>query len=285
MNSALSRFLSLGISRDDFVLELGSGNRPYWRSDLLIDKYVSDASERPGKQALLIIDRPFIVGDALQLPFQDNSVDFVIARNIIEHIADIEALFCEFMRVARGGYFTAPSAIAEKLFGWDKHVWFTTVEDGELRLVAKDKPIYDSNLSTVFHSLYASDRQFRKFYRNHPTFFVTEYLWKDVIRYSIKGEVVEGLKQTQAVFDYQNSRTALMTATSPPSIRSNLQRVFRALLSCHKAQDALSYIDRLGCPICHRPLYCDELGLLCKQCEIHYPLVNHVPILVREAAF
>lgn len=51
MNSALRHFRSLGIARYDFVLEVGSGNNPYWRSDLLIDKYVSDAAERPGKRA------------------------------------------------------------------------------------------------------------------------------------------------------------------------------------------------------------------------------------------
>ncbi len=286
MNNALRRFLSLGVSRDDFVLELGSGNCPYWRSDLLLDKYVSDAAERPGKQAPLIVDRPFIVGDALRLPFQDKSVNFIIARNIIEHIVDIETLFQELVRVACRGYIITPSAFAEKLFSWDKHVWFITVKGRELRHVAKEKPIYDSDLSTVFHSLYASDRQFRKFYRRHPTLFVTEYFGEDYeIRYSIEGKVVEGLKQTQAVFDYPNTRAALMFTTFPRDIRSKLQCVFRLLFSRHKAQNALSYMDRLACPICHGPFQCDGLGLFCALCEIHYPLVNHVPILVPEAAF
>lgn len=212
-------------------------------------------------------------------------MDFVIARNIVEHIADIEMFLRELVRVARRGYITAPSTIAEKLFSWDKHVWFTAVRDQELRLVAKEKPIYDSDLSALFHSLHASDRQFQQFYRNHQELFVTEYHWEDSIHYSIEGEVVEGLKQTQAMFDYSDTYTALTSAALSRGIRASLQRILRVLFSSHRANQALAYIDKLACPVCHNILKCDDLRLLCEVCEIHYPVINHVPVLVQEAAF
>jgi hypothetical protein len=44
---SVRRFRALGISRTDFVVEIGSGNDPYWRSDLLVDKYVANPAERP----------------------------------------------------------------------------------------------------------------------------------------------------------------------------------------------------------------------------------------------
>ena len=95
------------------MAEIGSGNDPYWRSNVLIDKYVADSTERPAGIAPLIIDRPFIVGDVERLPFKSNSVDFLIARNILEHIVNVEQFFSELTRVSRRGYITVPSALAE----------------------------------------------------------------------------------------------------------------------------------------------------------------------------
>ena len=36
----------MNINRSDIVLELGSGHNPYYRSDILLDKYIEDRTER-----------------------------------------------------------------------------------------------------------------------------------------------------------------------------------------------------------------------------------------------
>ena len=51
-----------------------------------------------------------IVGDGGNLPFADNSVDFVLSDNVIEHVPDRERFAAEVMRVARRGVFlTTPN--------------------------------------------------------------------------------------------------------------------------------------------------------------------------------
>ena len=150
----------LRIARSDFVVEVGSGNDPHWRSDLLVDKYVTDSTERPGGVTPLVVDRPFLVGDALELPIQDKSVDCLITRNLLEHMVDPGKFLAEAMRVGHTGYITTPSVLSEKLFGWEKHVWFVSIEDGALILRAKERTLYDRDLSSLFHKLYAMDPAF-----------------------------------------------------------------------------------------------------------------------------
>ena len=71
-----------GIKRNESVLEIGSGSRPFLRSDVLLDKSM-EPYERAGK---LVVDRPMVIADAQYLPFKDKSFDFIIAAHILEHL-------------------------------------------------------------------------------------------------------------------------------------------------------------------------------------------------------
>jgi len=63
---ALWWWRELAIEPTDLVLEIGSGHNPLVRANVLMDKYLFDNIERDGD---LVIDRPFVVGDAEQIPF------------------------------------------------------------------------------------------------------------------------------------------------------------------------------------------------------------------------
>jgi hypothetical protein len=71
----------LSIKSTDRVLEIGSGNRPRKRSDVLCDKFVVDNTERSGGDNIVIDTRPFVVADGLALPFKDKSFDYVISHS------------------------------------------------------------------------------------------------------------------------------------------------------------------------------------------------------------
>ena len=55
--------------RTGLVLEIGSGDNPNARSDILCDRFISDDTERGGN---IVIDRPLVVADAIavELLFQ-----------------------------------------------------------------------------------------------------------------------------------------------------------------------------------------------------------------------
>lgn len=285
MFDAISRFRSMQIERTDFVVEIGSGNDPYWRSDLLIDKYVADSTERPGRVAALVVDRPLVIGDALQLPLKDKSVDFLIARNLLEHIVDVAQFMAELQRVSRRGYISTPSSVAEKLFGWDKHVWFVSNRTGQLHLLAKDRTLFDAELNRAFHTRFARSRAFRRFYRANSDLFVVQYLWDGAIDYTVEGPTarLQEIKAAQAEFDLTSTAQVLAHLQRPADPRRIAAGWLRRLLSAHRIGGVADLLDRLVCPGCRGPLAHHSAGLHCDACARRYPIVNGAPVLVAEA--
>ena len=135
--------LRLGrIGDDELVLEIGSGDRPNPRSDVLVDRYPEDNTERGGD---LRVDRPLVVADAHHLPFKDRSFDYVVCYHILEHMDDPARFIREITRVGRRGHIQSPSEVAEKLFHWPFHRWYVNLIDGRLILVESGR--YDVKLT------------------------------------------------------------------------------------------------------------------------------------------
>lgn len=111
----------MNIGLDELVLEVGSGDLPYYRSDVLLNKYPDDPSQRLGD---LVIDRPFVVGSAEALPFADKSFDYIIASQVLEHSLHPDKFFNELSRVGKRGYIETPSALRERLNDWPFHRWY-----------------------------------------------------------------------------------------------------------------------------------------------------------------
>ena len=61
----------ISLPRNWLVLDVGSGDGPFPRADVLCDKYIFDTD----RMSNLVIDRPFVMGDISALPFLDNSFE------------------------------------------------------------------------------------------------------------------------------------------------------------------------------------------------------------------
>ena len=130
------------------VLDLGSGAFPNPRADFLCDW--SLWHDRGGKAPL--VDRPFVIADALALPFRRLAFDLVIASHIAEHVEDPAALCSELTRVSKAGYIETPSPSFDRLFHESGHLWRVRRRRGTLRFqrkrarrrlsVALTEPIY-----------------------------------------------------------------------------------------------------------------------------------------------
>ncbi len=172
----------LHIAPQDKVLEVGSGNRPRRRSNVLCDRYVADNTQRSGGDRLIIDTRPFVVADVASLPFKDKSFDYVIASHILEHVDDPIAVAAELMRVGHAGYIETPSELCESLLGWSFHKWIVHREDDALVMRPRTR---DSAFGEYFHRAYASNQLFAEFVDTHYDDFYVRYEWKDVIRIRI----------------------------------------------------------------------------------------------------
>jgi SAM-dependent methyltransferase len=142
------RRIALPVRRGDLVLDVGSGDKPSWRADVLLDGYPGDehAVQRSGTRAARV-DRPLFVADAADMPFADDAFDYVICSHVLEHVLDPAAVVAELSRVARAGYIEVPLAASSKILDFPSHLWWCRQdEDGTLVLTAKTEPWHDREI-------------------------------------------------------------------------------------------------------------------------------------------
>ena len=171
----------LHIRRDDIVIDIGSGNNPILRANILVDKYIDIDVER---YSGIIIDRPFLNADAEKLPFKNKAIDFVYCSHVLEHIPNPDFFLRELERVGKRGIIVTPHGDYEKLDPRKMHLWYIWNNDGKLLL--KQKYHWDeySDFSRYFYQITIS-QGYWKFYSKNWKLFNTTYLWEEKIDYEI----------------------------------------------------------------------------------------------------
>ncbi|MCK5218653.1 class I SAM-dependent methyltransferase [bacterium] len=237
----------MNIKPSDVVLEIGSGDNPHPRSNVLVDKYIEGNLERDGN---ITINRPLIVADLQNLPFKDKSFDYVICRHVVEHLDDPEKGIKELTRVAKRGYIESPSLAGEIMFGWSFHRWVLSIENNKLIFTPKN---WSNPLGGVFHDLLKTNLFFKLFYKIHRTLFYTKLEWHDQILFEIrktsfadvKEEIYSSYKKRQKYEENHKSisniikakektkRLAIQTTT----LKKELKIPLRELLICPACQN------------------------------------------------
>ena len=165
------------IKKDDLILEVGSGGSPMARSNILVDKYINCDRERELKIA--IDDRPLVCAVAENLPFKDNTFNFVYTSHVLEHITRLEEAVAEITRVGRTGLVIVPGEIYERI--WDKstHKWIISKNNGKLifrKKCACTKLQQNDNLDKW-------KKIFWKIYVRNKNFLDIHFFWKNYIIY------------------------------------------------------------------------------------------------------
>ena len=261
------RRLWVPVPRDALVLEVGSGNNPYPRSDVLLDISTEDY-ERSGN---LVIDRPLVLGLGECLPFRDHSFDFVIASHVLEHSPAPRVFLDELQRVAKAGYIETPEAFIEHLNPWSFHRSEVTVRNGRLIVREKvnwkpDPVLTEAFLSTAFH-----EPEWKRFIRHHPWISVAHYHWQNRISYEIIDE--GALLQWEVPI---NPR-ARDQSTTDRSLRIRLRSLLRWILAPRKTVDLLELLRCVDCHATSLVKHQDEI--ICTVCGRHYPVEQGVPCM------
>lgn len=278
----------MNIRAQDLVLDVGSGHNPHPRSDVLCDRYVDDDTERGGA---LQVDRPLIVADAHQLPFQDKAFGYVIASHILEHMDD-PARFCsELTRVSARGYIASPTEIAEHLFFWHFHKWYVNKVDSTL--ILHPKPADTPNpFGEIWDYMYRDNRFFRRFWRSRRELFWAEVEWAGTIALEIQDRSPLDLDDPRLLEEMVRPREGLRTTMTrsgitlaedvlPASAKRLVTRLRRQKRTPRRAVDLQAI---LACPACHGPVTLRPESVTCESCGRVYPVVNGLPrMLVDEA--
>ena len=154
--SFLDRRIRVPVADDALVLDVGSGDKPSWRADVLLDRYAGAeyAAQRSGR-ASARVSRPLFDADAADMPFADGVFDYAICSNLLEHVTDPVGVAAELTRVARAGYIEVPEAASAKIVDFPSHLWWCRLDESDadgsaaptLVMTAKAAPYFDPEIN------------------------------------------------------------------------------------------------------------------------------------------
>lgn len=274
------RRLRLRIPRDALVLDVGSGNDPHGRADVLCDFDIASERERVGP---LRVDRPFVVADIQRLPFRDGAFDYAICSHVIEHTERPEQALAELCRVGHAGYIETPSSLGEKLGGFVFHRWLCDVDDGVLVFKRKPRPVFDEQLHFTFHRLWRRNAAYMFFYWQNIDLYYICLEWQGQIPFRIVEVDAMGdwPADPHAPLDLEVLRNSLHPTA--PNLKWRTKRLLYRLAGQWHPHRRIDLQALLACPLCRGSLELGHDSARCSACEARFPVCNGIPVLLAEA--
>ncbi|MEI6835564.1 MAG: class I SAM-dependent methyltransferase [Candidatus Falkowbacteria bacterium] len=258
------------VKKSDLVLELGSGSNPFFRSNVLCDAFAEDTPHRHFEK--LIHDRPTVLAFAEDLPFKDDSFDFVIACHVLEHSEDPAKFLSEIQRVAKAGYIEVPDAFVERLTTYSVHRLEITDRDNGLVIRKKKGIIEDVEVSELFR--HKAWEVFNGFFSKKPFHFHVRYYWnKD------NGGIKYHIVNPEYKFDWD--LRPLEGVVLKPSLKQNIKKIIllaiRKFLSQNRRNEKINLPSLMKCKACgYEKLLKEEDGLICGNCRNKYKINGHI---------
>lgn len=152
------------INPDWKVLDIGSRHNLFRRANVLLEKELEESIHRSGERAKSFEHQTLVLGDATNMPFEDNEFDYAIASHVAEHIEDIDKFMRELQRVSKRGYIETPGPLSEMMFNEPYHLWIV-YKKGDTLIFKKKKKFRP--LSKVFYALF----YLNEYRYGHKTFY------------------------------------------------------------------------------------------------------------------
>lgn len=237
------RKMSLPVSADGLVLDVGSGFCPYPRSNILLERYVS-GHHRAGLG--VVVDRPIVYADALRMPFKDKVFDFIVASHILEHIQKPEVFLRELMRVGKAGYIETPNAISERMNTWalDTHCLEIMTVGNRLLIHKRFGPEEGPSFQPL--QIISKDEKWKRLTFDAPEMFHVRYFWKDTIDFGI----VNPERQFNHTEEVSNENSGSEEKTYVGVGWRALGLKYLRKYYSWRQQKPIKWLDILACPEC-----------------------------------
>ena len=175
------------INREDLVVDIGSGDKPFWRADVFFDNTaLSDNQRITGTKAVTNLGL-FVNGTLPSTPFRDKTFDFSFCAHLLEHVEDPDMAIRELMRISRRGYIETPNGVLELMDPFRSHLWFIFLNGNKLVFVRKSKKMHET--------LKVNGGQFNKVIRKINDPFIRMY-WEGKIDY----EIIDDLDRSEKFY-------------------------------------------------------------------------------------
>lgn len=205
------RRMQIPVGGTGLVLDIGSGDKPHWRADVLLDWLPGkdSAAQRSGYETARIT-RPLFHGDAAQMPFADQVFDYVICSHLLEHVHDPAAVLVEMTRVAKAGYIEVPEAASAKIVDFPTHLWWVRLLDGVLDFEPKRARAFDPEIEAYLQRS-GLERPIEYLLNSRFAHRVISLRWERSIAYNVRGPVDQHmLDQAAAASVVHGGKTALV---------------------------------------------------------------------------
>lgn len=179
--------------KDDLVIDLGCGDKPFWRADIYLDKLSLSNEQRFSSSNVIKNLGVFIDSDITKTPFKNKVFNFSFCSHVLEHVERPDLAIKKIVRISRMGYIEVPDGIIEMLFPFHSHLWFIYLQNNELVFVRKSK--------TWHQILWNNGKKYRHLLRFSKEPFIRLY-WEK----SIKFRVIDNLKKSEKWTATNNNR-------------------------------------------------------------------------------
>lgn len=171
--------------KDDLVIDLGSGDKPFWRADVYLDKSSYGNEQRYSSSGVEKRMGLFVDSDIHKTPFKKNTFDFSYCSHVLEHVERPDLAIKEITRISKSGYIEVPNGVDEMLCPHQSHLWFVFIENGELVFIRKSKSLDEVLKNNGSKNLYLA--LLLKFPFIH-------FYWKNKIKFRIANDILPSKK-------------------------------------------------------------------------------------------
>jgi SAM-dependent methyltransferase/uncharacterized protein YbaR (Trm112 family) len=280
----------LSVPRGQMVLDIGGGDGPFPRANVVCEKFITSDEER---ENVFLFDRPLVIGDIESLPFKDQSFDFVYCSHVLEHTSNPQKAVSELIRVAKRGYIEVPSEYLEYTAkNTASHLWTVWGDsvDGALVFTPKNNAHINPLVDKIYNEkLLEKDLSYMVFhFKNFYTLYNVRLHWEKSIAIKIKGGHEDHSRS--GVNKGRLESVEILQKVLQPNRTSVLfkpRRWVKKIVQWFFCRVDISswYQANLACPTCKTPFGQKPVDqLVCRICGTSYPVVNGCPVVLNEQA-
>lgn len=191
------------VGKNDLVIDIGSGDKPFWRGNIFFDNLSLDNLQRNTHEKTIDTIGKFVNGDITNTNFKDKAFDFSFCSHVLEHVKRPDLAIEEIMRISKAGYIEVPNGILEYIKPFSSHLWFVFPHNNKLIFFRKGGKL---------HSVLTENSNNYSFLLNKIKNPFIRFYWKDKIDYEIvdmgssfKGFIPPSIKTVKPGEDLDNS--------------------------------------------------------------------------------
>lgn len=131
------------VSKNDLVIDIGSGDKPFWRANVFFDNLSLDNLQRSTYGNTISTIGNFVNGDITKTKFKDKAFDFSYCSHVLEHVERPDLAIKEIVRISKAGYIEIPNGIIDLINPFYSHLWFVFLHKNKLFFYRKSDKLHN----------------------------------------------------------------------------------------------------------------------------------------------